>query len=99
MSGDIYIAYAGVGSVIEELGNSNRAINTILENLAEAIQPLTATWAGDSEQEYIQVQARWNADMTDMTTVLVQATQCLGDISYNTSRTDLGVAGQWAAIR
>jgi early secretory antigenic target protein ESAT-6 len=98
MSGDIFINYSGVNNVIEDMQSANNAIQGVLNNLQDEIQPLRATWAGTSEDAWVAVQNRWDADMADMNRVLSQASVTLGDMSSNTANTDNNVAAGWQGI-
>ena len=96
--GDIYVNYGNVGNVEDALQDANQQINAVLANLADMVQTLRATWAGVSEDEYIMVQNRWNADTADMQNVLVKYNSTLSEMSYNYGNTDNNLAIQWSEI-
>ncbi len=56
--GDIYVNYGHVDNVEQALNDADNAIQRVLNQLQDVINPLRATWSGVSEDEYIQVQTR-----------------------------------------
>lgn len=100
MSSDsIYVNYGQVTNVEEVLQDGTKQIEALLENLNNAIQPLRATWAGVSDEEYSQVQARWNSDTASMGSILTSYAGTLSNMQYNYSNTDTNLAFQWASIQ
>jgi WXG100 family type VII secretion target len=96
--GMIYCNYNNVENVEEALTDATAQVNAVLDRLQAAISPLTATWAGVSETEYQQVQARWTNDVEHMTAVLAQYNGTLGNMKWNTFSTDQNLAFQWQNI-
>jgi WXG100 family type VII secretion target len=97
--GDIYVNYGHVNNVEDALADADIQINAVLENLQTMVGQLQATWAGVSQEEYTQVQARWTADTTDMQNILKNYNSTLGEMSYNYGNTDNNLAMQWSEIR
>jgi WXG100 family type VII secretion target len=96
--GDIYVNYGAVSSVETALQDADIQIKNVLENLEQVISGLQSTWDGVSEAEYIQVQARWNNDITDMSSVLKNYIGTLGEMSWNYGNTDNNLAFRWSEI-
>jgi WXG100 family type VII secretion target len=97
--GDIYVNYGNVSNVEDALSDADIQINAVLENLQAMVSQLQATWAGVSQDEYTQVQARWTADTADMQNVLKNYNSTLGEMTYNYGSTDNNLAFQWSEIR
>jgi WXG100 family type VII secretion target len=95
----IYVNYGQVTNVEEVLQDGTKQIEALLDNLNQQIQPLRATWAGVSDEEYNQVQARWNNDVGQMSSILVRYAGTLSNMQYNYSNTDSNLAFQWASIQ
>jgi 6 kDa early secretory antigenic target len=94
----IYVNYSGTSNVVDDLSQADNAIQAVLTNLQDAINPLRATWSGASDDEYTTVQNRWNNDMAQMQAMLPQYSSTLDNMSNNYSSTDNRIAGQWAGI-
>jgi WXG100 family type VII secretion target len=90
--------YAQVENVEEALADATRSIGQILEELQTTIGTLQGSWSGASEAEYTACQARWSTDMAQMGAILSTYNTTLGNMKYNTSNTDQGLAMQWQQI-
>jgi 6 kDa early secretory antigenic target len=96
--GSIYVNYANVDNVGQALQDADAQIQRVLAQLQDTIQPLRATWSGASEAEYVQVQARWNSDLSQMNALLSRYTSTLDEMKINYGNTDNNLAFQWQAI-
>jgi WXG100 family type VII secretion target len=95
---EIYVNYGQVENVEQALADADQAIQRVLANLQDVVNQLRPSWAGISEQEYLPVQARFNSDLTDMNSILVQYNQVLDEIKINYGTTDNNLALQWQQI-
>jgi len=96
--GDIYVNYGHVDNVEQALNDADNAIQRVLNQLQDVINPLRATWSGVSEDEYIQVQTRWNNDVGDMSNILNKYNATLSEMKINYGNTDNNLALSWASI-
>jgi 6 kDa early secretory antigenic target len=96
--GYIHVNYGHVNDVLDAFQDANKAIQMVLSNLESVISPLTSSWLGVSEDEYVQVQNRWNQDMGDMTTTLQKSAATLEEMTINYGNTDNNLALQWQQI-
>ena len=96
--GQIYVDYGHVGSVEQALQDADMAIQRVLTDLENVINPLRASWSGASEAEYTMVQNRWNNDLGQMNALLAQYASTLSEMTINYGNTDNDLALQWAGI-
>jgi early secretory antigenic target protein ESAT-6 len=96
--GQIYVDYGQVGNVEQALQDADNAIQRVLGELQDVINPLRASWSGASEAEYVAVQNRWNNDIGQMNALLAQYSSTLNEMTVNYGSTDNGLALQWSAI-
>jgi 6 kDa early secretory antigenic target len=94
--GQIYVDYGNVSNVYQSLEEADAQIQQVMTQLEDIINPLRATWSGASETEYIQVQARWNSDISAMNSLLGSYRNTLDEITNNYGTTDNHLAMQWA---
>ena len=94
----IYVDYGQVNNVHQALQDADMAIQRVLGQLEDVINPLRASWSGASEAEYTTVQARWNNDLTQMNSLLSQYGSTLDDMTVNYGNTDNNLALQWSSI-
>ena len=95
---EIYVDYHGVESVFQILQEADAAIQQVLNDLQNTIQPLRASWSGASEAEYILVQNRWNNDIGQMNALLTKYGATLNEMSVNYGNTDNRLAMQWSSL-
>jgi 6 kDa early secretory antigenic target len=94
----IYVDYGQVNNVHQALQDADMAIQRVLGQLEDVINPLRASWSGASEAEYTAVQARWNNDLAQMNSLLSQYGNTLDDMTVNYGNTDNNLALQWSSI-
>jgi 6 kDa early secretory antigenic target len=96
--GQIYVDYGHVGSVEQALQDADNAIQRVLDELHDVINPLRASWSGASEAQYGWVQTRWNDDIGQMNALLTHYASTLSEMTINYNSTDNDLALQWSAI-
>jgi WXG100 family type VII secretion target len=96
--GYIHVNYGQVNDVYDALQKATQSIEMVLQELETAIQPLTAVWAGVSQDEYHMVQARWTQDIADMTGTLAANAATLDEMKINYGNTDNNLAFGWQGI-
>lgn len=96
--GDIYVNYGHVTNVEEALQDADKAINMVLTELEDAVQPLRATWDGASEEAYKYIMSVWQSNTADMQNILAKYNTTLSEMSYNYGNTDSNLALQWSEI-
>src|SRR5580692_9900746 len=94
--GDIYVNYGSVNDVEDVLQAGTNAVSRILDEINSAVGPLRSSWQGSSQDVYSQVQAKWNADTSDMQSILSQYAPTLNEMSANYGNTDNNLALQWS---
>lgn len=95
---EIYVNYGTVSNVGQALADADNAIQRVLVELQDVINPLRASWSGASEAEYVAVQNRWNNDVGAMNALLSKYGSTLDEMTMNYGTTDNNLALQWASI-
>jgi WXG100 family type VII secretion target len=95
---EIYVNYGTVSNVGQALADADTAIQRVLGELQDVINPLRASWSGASEAEYVAVQNRWNNDIGQMKNLLSRYGGTLDEMSVNYGTTDNNLALQWSSI-
>jgi 6 kDa early secretory antigenic target len=95
---EIYVNYGTVSNIGQALADADNAIQRVVNELQDVINPLRASWSGASEAEYVAVQNRWNNDISAMNTLLAKFGSTLDDMTINYGTTDNNLAMQWAGI-
>lgn len=95
---EIMVNYGNVSNVGDVLADADRAVQAVIEQLQDVINPLRATWSGASETEYNVAQNRWNNDIAAMQQLLVKYNSTLAEMAGNYGNTDNNLALQWGSI-
>jgi len=95
---EIYVNYGTVSNVGQALADADAAIQRVLGELQDVINPLRASWSGASEAEYTAVQNRWNNDISAMNSLLSRYGSTLDEMTTNYGTTDNNLAMQWSSI-
>jgi early secretory antigenic target protein ESAT-6 len=95
---EIYVNYGTVNNIGQALADADQAIQRVLTELQDVINPLRASWSGASETEYTAVQNRWNNDIASMNALLSQYGNTLDEMTTNYGTTDNNLAMQWSSI-
>ncbi len=95
---EIYVDYGTVGNVGQALADADAAIQRVLIELQDVINPLRASWSGASEAEYTAVQNRWDNDIATMNALLARYSNTLDEMTVNYGTTDNHLALQWTSI-
>lgn len=97
--GYINVNYGSVDNVEQALQDCDQSIGKVLDRLQNVIGNLQGSWAGVSQDEYQQVQARWTADLNDMQALLVKYSGVLDEMKINYGNTDNHLAMSWSEIQ
>lgn len=95
---EIYVDYGTVNNVGQALADADAAIQRVLVELQDVINPLRASWSGASEAEYTAVQNRWDNDIATMNALLARYGNTLDEMTVNYGTTDNHLALQWSSI-
>jgi WXG100 family type VII secretion target len=97
--GVVHVNYSHVTDVGDALAAGTYAINTLIKDLEEDLDPLRQTFDGQTREMYDIKKRAWDNAATDMTKILDSATKTLDDMAHNYSHTDTNLAFQWSELR
>lgn len=89
---DISVNYGALATAAADIQNSANQIESRLNELDRALQPLRANWTGEAATAYEAAKARWTAALTDMKTLLAQIGTQVISTSQNYQDTDKKVS-------
>jgi WXG100 family type VII secretion target len=94
----IHVNYGQVNDAYDALQYANQSIGKVVGQLEHVVGALVGSWQGISQEVWTQIQARWSADMADMSTQLAKSAGVLDEMAVNYANTDNNLALQWQAI-
>ncbi|MDH6581411.1 WXG100 family type VII secretion target [Streptomyces sp. SAI-133] len=97
--GIIDVQYTVARQAIEDLRAQTQQIASVLHNLEDELQPLIASWEGDDQEMYRQVQMEWNQATSNMGTLLDQTGHLLTSIHDGHIRDERKSVDGWQSVR
>ena len=68
--GAVQVTFATIQEAAQQTASTNRAIQTLLYDLYQQLQPIVAVWSGDAAEGFQYQHRRWVAAADDLNTVL-----------------------------
>ncbi|MYV51682.1 WXG100 family type VII secretion target [Streptomyces sp. SID3212] len=97
--GYIYIDYNHAEGAADNMVTQSQSIMSVLENLEAELTELKNSWIGDDRDVYQDVQAKWDAAVTNIKTLLANHSSLLTDISGSYRHTEQNLSQRWSDIR
>lgn len=70
MNGELRVDHGSLEAAAQDLAAAASAIDDRLQRLQAELAPLRAEWTGEAQVAYLSAQARWDAAMREMRSVL-----------------------------
>ncbi|QCB27735.1 WXG100 family type VII secretion target [Corynebacterium endometrii] len=87
--------FAAIEGAAGDIKSTSGRINGLLQDLKGDIQPMTATWEGDSATAYIAAQQKWDNAAAELNTVLATISTTLSDSNSAMSRINTQAMNSW----
>jgi early secretory antigenic target protein ESAT-6 len=75
--GNLVVNFAVLQSAAEDIRMTVDTMNSELDALKQALQPIVATWDGDAKNAYAARQAEWDRAANDLNTLLSSIQQAV----------------------
>ena len=92
---DLTVNYGALGTAAAYIQTAANGIESRLNELDRALQPLRANWSGEAASAYEVAKAKWTTALTDMKALLVQIGTQVNASSYNYQVTDRKAASRF----
>ena len=66
----IHYGFGGIATAADDIRSTSASINGLLGDLKQRIQPMVATWEGDSSDAYQQSQREWDQAADELNQIL-----------------------------
>lgn len=66
----IRYGFGGISGAADDIRSTSSSINGLLDDLKGRIQPMVATWEGDSSEAYQDAQLQWDTAASELNTIL-----------------------------
>jgi len=97
--GQIFVNYQGVNDVSQVLVDATSAIQQMLNEIEQELQPMQASWTGEARDQYAIKKQQWDAAAANMSEILKGGVGTLDDMAHNYNHTDLNIGFRWSQLR
>lgn len=66
----IKYSFGAIQEAAADIRSTSARINTVLEDLKRQLEPMVATWEGDSAEAYQEAQQKWDTAAAELNTIL-----------------------------
>ncbi|HEX4791137.1 MAG TPA: WXG100 family type VII secretion target [Actinospica sp.] len=96
VDGAVWVTFAAIEDAAAQAGATNRAVQTLLDDLYRRLQPMVATWSGGSAEAFQYQHRLWAQASDDLNSVLGHISALLLDSLDAYSSAETTVADLWA---
>ena len=96
MTGPILIDFAGMGRLVDALGDATGRIASLLARLDAEVSTLNYEWAGEAAEAYLSAHGKWMASISEMNRVLQSAHASAATITDRHRAVDRSVQDLWS---
>ncbi|RNE48852.1 WXG100 family type VII secretion target [Corynebacterium alimapuense] len=87
--------FGAIESAAADINATSGRINSLLADLKSQIQPMVATWEGDSAAAYQQAQAKWDNSAAELNTILSTIARTVAQGNDRMSDVNRMAAASW----
>lgn len=87
--------FGEIDAAAADINATSVRINSLLEGLKQQLQPMVATWEGDSASAYNQAQAQWDRAAADLNSVLATISRTVRAGNDRMSEINRMAAASW----
>lgn len=92
---EISYNHAGIAAGVGELTSAVTTFNTTLDQLRSYLQPLVASWQGQSATAYNALQQQWDGAAADLNSMLGSISLAAGQANDGMQSADRALANNW----
>ena len=90
------VQFGSLSQAEADFASAYSSLQSTISTLEGQLNAHLAAWTGDAQAAYHAAQAKWNAAMADMATVLNQLGVVVGDANANYQGTERANTGIWS---
>lgn len=87
--------FGAIEGAASDIKSTSGRINGLLQDLKDDIQPMTASWEGDSATAYIAAQQKWDNAAAELNAVLSTIATTLSDSNSAMSHVNTQAMNSW----
>ena len=95
--GAVQVTFANIEDAAAKAGSTNRAVQSLLDDLYRQVAPVAATWSGIAAEGFLYQHQQWVAAAEDLNTVLQNIATLLLETHDSYSQAETEVTSIWDA--
>ncbi|MEJ6012735.1 WXG100 family type VII secretion target [Corynebacterium sp. H127] len=95
MESVIKYQFGEIESAAADINSTSGRINSLLDGLKQQLQPMVATWEGESAAAYNEAQAKWDRSAAELNTILATISNTVRDGNDRMSEINRMAAASW----
>lgn len=96
MDNAIKYQFGAIQAAAGDINASSGRINNLLDTLKSQIQPMVATWEGESASAYQAAQAQWDQAAAELNTILATISRTVQEGNDRMSDVNRMAAASWS---
>ncbi|MBV7294692.1 WXG100 family type VII secretion target [Corynebacterium sp. TAE3-ERU12] len=96
MSDTIRYNFGGIAAGVDDIRGTSARIQGLLDELKARIQPMVATWEGESATAYQDAQHRWDTAAAELNLILESIARVVGEGNDRMADINRQAAASWA---
>lgn len=95
MTSTIKYQFGEIDAAAGDINSTSGRINALLDGLKSDLQPMVATWEGESASAYNEAQAKWDRAAAELNTILATIAQTVRDGNDRMGEINRQAAASW----
>lgn len=87
--------FGAIQGAATDINSTSGRINSLLDGLKQQLQPMVATWEGDSAVAYNEAQMKWDNAAAELNTILATISQTVSQGAERMSDVNRQAAASW----
>lgn len=87
--------FGAIAGAAADINSTSGRINGLLGDLKSTLQPMVATWEGESAAAYNEAQAKWDKEAAELNTVLATISKTVSQGNDAMSDVNRRAAASW----
>ncbi len=87
--------FGAIAAAAGDINATSGRINALLDDLKSQLQPMVATWEGDSSSAYQEAQAKWDCSAAELNTILSTISRTVSEGNDRMADVNRMAAASW----
>ncbi|AGN18322.1 hypothetical protein cgp_0672 [Corynebacterium glutamicum MB001] len=89
--------FGAIQGAATDINSTSGRINSLLDGLKSQLQPMVASWEGESSEAYSEAQLKWDRAAAELNTILATISNTVAQGAERMSDVNRRAAASWGA--